>query len=120
MQDSATDTGIVEQIVCSRCGLCCRLFLINLDEAEYASGEYLTVFDDLKMVEDFDQAADCGANLLAQQDDGSCIYLKAGGCNIHERRPTACREFFCGGNEDEFADMREEIRKTRILDKLEQ
>jgi len=99
--------------VCSQCGLCCQLFLINLSEVEYRSREYQTIFSDLALFEDFDAAASCGANILGQHTDGSCIYLAEGKCSIHERRPQVCRNFFCKGNEPEFAQMRKDIEEAR-------
>ena len=99
------------------CGLCCRLFLINLDEEEYYSGDYSTVFDHMDPINDFALASDCGANILKQNEDGSCIYLKSNKCNIHENRPGVCRDFYCSGTENEYEGMREIITNTRLKDK---
>jgi len=101
---------------CSMCGLCCRLFLINLNAEEYYSGDYLTVFDYLEPINDFALASECGANILKQNDDGGCIYLESEKCSIHERRPIVCREFYCTGTETEYAGMREIIAKARDKD----
>jgi len=98
---------------CTQCGLCCQLFLINLNESEYRSGAYQTIFGDLEKFDDFDEAKACGANLLDQQVDGSCIYLAGGKCSIHERRPLVCRDFFCTGDEPRFAEMRRVIEEAR-------
>jgi Fe-S-cluster containining protein len=88
--------------------------LINLDEKEYYSGDYLTVFDALETINDFALANECGANILKQIEDGSCIYLQSDKCSIHERRPRVCREFYCTGTEKEYAGMREIIAKARL------
>ena len=66
--------------VCAMCGLCCQLFLINLNKGEYYSGEYSTVFDDIEIFTDFSKACEYGANLLKKQANDSCIYLKADKC----------------------------------------
>src|SRR4030042_3777208 len=100
------DTEKQKQPICSMCGLCCKLFWINLNEKEYYSGKYLTVFDDIKVYNDFTTAKECGANLLKQQKNGSCIYLQANKCSIHERRPAVCRQFFCSGTEKKYEKMR--------------
>jgi len=79
---------------CNGCGLCCKLFLINLSRKEYQSGKYQTMFATNGAMDNFKQARRCGANLLAQRPDGGCIYLKDNKCGIHANRPKACRDFF--------------------------
>ena len=74
---------------CNGCGLCCKLFLINLSKEEYLSGKYKTMFGE------HDLPAKYGANFLSQKTDGSCIYLKGNECSIHADRPKVCRDFFC-------------------------
>ena len=98
---------------CSMCGLCCRLFLINLNEKEYYSGKYKTIFDERETLEDFSAAKVCGANLLKQHTDESCIYLKENKCSIHENRPAVCRGFFCTGTENKYKKMRKMIESVR-------
>ncbi|HUW21325.1 MAG TPA: YkgJ family cysteine cluster protein [Candidatus Bathyarchaeia archaeon] len=98
---------------CSQCGLCCRLFSVNLTEKEYRSGKYRTQFEDLGLIDDFNQAAACGANILKQKADGSCFYLKRNKCSIHEIRAQVCREFFCTSKLKKFRKMIEQIEKTR-------
>ena len=68
---------------CSKCGVCCKLFLINLTESEYKSKRYKTQFEKFGLIKDFKQAEECGANIIEQNEgDGSCIYLKKGVCSI--------------------------------------
>jgi len=98
---------------CNQCGECCKLFFINLNEEEYNSREFRTIFDDLAVVEDYSIASDCGANFLAKKDDGSCIYLEDNSCSIHESRPQVCRSFFCDSTEDEYQTMREIIKEAK-------
>lgn len=102
-----------EQSSCSMCGLCCQLFLINLNEAEYRSGQYQTIFENLEIFDDFDKATACGANIVDQAENGRCIYLEMGKCSIHESRPAVCREFFCRGKEPQFSEMRKIIEEAR-------
>ncbi len=92
---------------CSQCGVCCRLFLINLTEEEYRSGKYKTIFDEF--VDDFEEAELVGANILEQKEDKSCIYLEDNICSIHPNRPQSCRPFFCSSQEDKFKTMIEKI-----------
>jgi len=94
---------------CDQCGVCCKLFLITLNEEEYRSGKYKTLFEMFGFVEDFEEAVRDGANILAQHDDESCIYLKDGKCSIHEDRPSACRKFFCKSKDPSFASMIKKI-----------
>ncbi len=39
--------------ICTGCGTCCKLFLINLNEEEYRSKKYKTQFDSLDFSNDF-------------------------------------------------------------------
>jgi len=99
---------------CLQCGVCCQLFVINLNEEEYKSGRYKTVFEEFGVVDDFAEAELIGANLLAQKDpEITCIYLQNGKCSIHQDRPQACRDFFCESKEDWCQDMIERIREYK-------
>jgi Fe-S-cluster containining protein len=96
---------------CSQCGVCCKLFLINLTEKEYKSLRYKTQFEEFERVEDFSEAELCGANIITQREDGSCIYLENGNCSIHDKRPEACRAFFCDSKNPKFKVMIEKINE---------
>ncbi len=96
---------------CSQCGTCCKLFLINLTKEEYFSRKYKTQFKEL--TKDFEEAELCGANILAQKKDNSCIYLKNNKCSIHSIRPVSCRNFFCDSKEPNFQGMIKEINKNK-------
>ncbi|MBL7159067.1 YkgJ family cysteine cluster protein [Candidatus Microgenomates bacterium] len=98
---------------CSQCGLCCYLFLVNLDEEEYLSGKYKTQLGEFGLINDFHKAAACGANILKQKKDGNCIYLKKNKCSIHKIRPKVCKEFFCASKLKKFRGMIEQIEKKR-------
>ena len=95
---------------CNQCGVCCRLFLINLTEEEYKSGRYKTLFDEFGIIDDFDEAELAGANILAHKNDESCIYLKGSKCSVHKNRPQSCKNFFCRSNDKRFKSMIEKIK----------
>ena len=95
---------------CSGCGVCCRLFLINLSKEEFKSKKYRTQFEKFESM-NFKQAESCGANILEQKDDGSCFYLKDTKCSIHESRPDACKAFFCTSKSKAFKEMIKDIKK---------
>ncbi len=97
---------------CDQCGVCCKLFVINLNEEEYKSKKYKTVFEEFGLVE-FREAELIGANLLAQKEDDSCIYLKDGKCSIHHDRPQSCRRFFCDSKDSWFKSMIKKIKKYK-------
>ena len=97
---------------CLQCGVCCKLFYINLTEEEYRSGKYKTQFDEFEFVEDFEEAEMCAANIIAQKEDGSCIYLEGGKCSIHDTRPLVCRKFFC--EDSNFESMNKKIKDYKI------
>ena len=99
---------------CSQCGVCCKLFLINLDEAEYRSKKYRTIFEEFGFEEDFAEAEFSCANILAKNDDDSCIYLKENKCSIHEQRPLSCRKFFCNSEDKQFQGMIEKIKEHKL------
>ncbi len=98
---------------CSQCGLCCRLFLINLTEEEYKSKKYKTQLEEFGLVENFKNAASCGANILKQKKDGSCAYLKDNKCSIHKIRPQACQDFFCTSKLKKFKGMVDLIKEKQ-------
>ena len=97
---------------CNQCGICCKLFYINLSKEEYKSKKYKTQFDEFEFVEDFEEAELCAANIITQKKDGSCIYLKDGQCLIHSTRPVSCRNFFCKDNK--FKSMNKKIKDYKI------
>ena len=94
-------------------GVCCKLFLINLNEEEYHSRRFKTVFDDFDHINDFEEAELTGANILRQKEDGSCIYLKDNLCSIHKDRPEVCTKFFCNTTKPQFKDMVEKVNKFK-------
>jgi putative endonuclease len=98
---------------CSQCGICCRLFLINLTEKEWKSGRYKTQLKKSHFDDDFSAVLKYGGNIVSQNKDGSCIYLKNNKCSIHERRPQSCREFFCTSTLKKYKDMIQIIKKRR-------
>jgi putative endonuclease len=98
---------------CDQCGLCCRLFLINLSESEYRSGKFETELGKFGLINNFGQAVECGANILKRKKDGACVYLKRNKCSIHDHRPQVCREFFCSSSKERFQGMVEQIEKAR-------
>ena len=101
---------------CHSCGVCCKLFVINLNKEEYELGKYKTIFAEFGTV-DFEEAELTGANLLAQNEDESCIYLQEGKCSIHDSRPQVCRNFFCDSDEEWFKSMIEKIEKYKAKQK---
>jgi len=98
---------------CGECGVCCRLFMINLTEEEYKSGRYRTLFEEFDIVDDFEEAELCAANIIRQNDDESCIYLKDNKCSIHDKRPQSCRNFFCELDDNKFSSMIEKIKRYK-------
>ena len=87
--------------------------MINLTEEEYKSGKYKTMFEEFGIVENFEEAEQDAANIIAQKEDGSCIYLKDGKCSIHDFRPKACRLFFCDSKDEKFKVMIDKIREYK-------
>jgi Fe-S-cluster containining protein len=99
---------------CSQCGVCCKLFVINLNEEEYNSKRYKTVFEEFGHFDDWGKAEMIGANLLVQKEDGeSCIYLNEKKCSIHNKRPKACRAFFCESKEEWCQEMVQRINERK-------
>ncbi len=101
------------QHTCDRCGICCKHFLINLDEHEYRSGKYQLIFGDIDLIDDFELASECGANLLAKNEEGGCIYLQNNRCSIHADRPKVCRDFFCKSDDQRYHKMIESIQRSK-------
>ena len=103
---------------CYKCGVCCTLFLINLNEEEYKSGKYKTEFEEYGINSDFLEAELCGQNIITQKKDGSCFYLKNKKCSIHNIRPKSCRNFFCASKDPSFKTMIEKINARKMLSKV--
>ena len=99
---------------CSQCGICCRLFLINLTQKEWMSDEYKTELKEFDLNDDFSSVQRYGGNILSQKKDGSCIYLKNNLCAIHKRRPRSCREFFCSSTLKKFKGMQRMIQCNHV------
>lgn len=97
---------------CKACGLCCKLFYINLSEEEYTSGKYITELGEYGVIEKFGEAKSCGANLLAKKKNGECIYLENNKCSIHADRPVVCRQFFCSTKAKKFQGMVKIIKEA--------
>ncbi len=100
---------------CSRCGICCSLFLINLTKKEWLSGKYKTEFKEFGLDSDFNKVKQYGGNILSQKKDGSCIYLKNNLCSIHKRRPKSCRDFSCSSTLKKFKGMIRMIKKKDFI-----
>ncbi len=98
---------------CSQCGICCKLFLINLTQEEWLSGGYKTELQEFALDDNFDTMQQYGGNILSQKKDGSCIYLKNNSCSIHKRRPQSCRDFFCESTLKKFKGMISLIKKGK-------
>ncbi len=101
---------------CSQCGICCRLFLINLTKEEYVSGQYDTEFKKFDREKDFGILQQYGGNILSQKKDGSCIYLKNNLCSIHKKRPLSCRDFICSSKIKKFKKMISMIKGRKKLE----
>ena len=100
--------------LCNGCGLCCKLFYINLSKEEYQSGKYKTELGEFGKIENFNEARSCGANLLAKKPDGSCVYLENNKCSIHAERPGVCRNFFCTTSAKKFKVMVDSIKEKDV------
>jgi len=105
---------------CESCALCCKLFLINLNEKEFYSGIFQTELITDEHFNDFETIEEYGLNIVKKNEDGTCIYIKDKKCSIYENRPQVCRDFFCGSDKAEFKGMAEEIAnflKNKTQDK---
>jgi Fe-S-cluster containining protein len=101
---------------CTKCGICCKLFLINLNEDEWTSGKYKTALKGYDLGNDFKIVQKYGGNVLKQKKDGSCIYLKKNLCSIHTRSPQACRDFSCTSKAEKFKGMIRVIKERNEKD----
>ncbi len=101
-------------IGCRGCTLCCRLFLINLNEEEYRSGKYFTeLLTDGGIPDDFVFAEENGLNIVKKKKNGSCVYLRNNRCSIYDSRPEVCRDFLCSSPDIRFIEMIEELNEKR-------
>lgn len=75
------------------------------------------MFEQFGIIKNFSKAKKYGLNLLAQNKDNSCIYLKNNSCQIHQDRPRLCRAFFCTSKSKRFEKMRQAIGLERLKNK---
>lgn len=80
---------------CQRCGACCRweghVILTDEDIARLAVA---TALSEVDFIERYTILAANRCQLsLAEQADGSCIFLKEDRCSVYEARPRQCRSF---------------------------
>ena len=75
------------------------------------------MFESFGVVDDFGDAEIDGSNILAQHDNGSCIYLKDGKCLIYDKRPEVCRKFFCDSEDKKFEGMIKKINEYELSNK---
>jgi Fe-S-cluster containining protein len=98
---------------CIQCGICCRLFLINLNQKELLSGKFETQFKEYISDTNFDTIKKYGGNILKRNSDGSCNYLENNLCSIHKNRPQACRNFSCSSKLTKYKGMIALINKEK-------
>jgi hypothetical protein len=71
-------------IQCDGCTRCCHNDAVRLlpgdDASQYQTEPY---------------PGRPGQLMLAHKPDGSCVYLTASGCSIHDRSPTMCKQMDC-------------------------
>ena len=60
---------------CNQCGVCCRLFVINLNEEEYNSRKYKTIFEEFGIV-DFEEAELTEKGLTNEDENSLIIKIK--------------------------------------------
>lgn len=65
------------------------------------------MFEKFGIIENFSKAKKYGINILAQNEDNGCVYLKNNSCSIYKDRPRVCREFFCTSKSKKFEKMRQ-------------
>jgi len=71
-------------VPCKTCRACCRGDILILPMDTHSGYETVK----------FDHPLLGPAERLAQNPDGTCIYLD-GGCSIYDKRPTVCKAFDC-------------------------
>lgn len=103
--------AIKERFECQRCGLCCKapgyVFLTAKDIGQISRR--------LKLTQESFLSQYCtkaqGSHVLKAHEDGSCIFLKDFGCEIHEVKPKQCRDFPRLWREPDAFDYCEGIKK---------
>ncbi|AKJ64151.1 YkgJ family cysteine cluster protein [Kiritimatiella glycovorans] len=85
----------MEHFRCRRCGQCCRrrgyVWLETHDVERLA--EFLGIDTDT-FLDRFTRIAGRARDLsLIENDDGSCVFLKNGRCEVYQARPLQCRTF---------------------------
>lgn len=71
-------------VPCNGCTLCCQNDCIRLLPG-----------DDISIYQTQPHPYLSGALMIAHKPQGSCVYLGASGCTIHDTKPQMCREMDC-------------------------
>lgn len=82
---------------CRRCLICCRFKTIQLNPYEIARLASNRGLSTTLFIERF--TTNSGTFLQSKQD-GTCIFLDAGGCSVHAARPLVCRLYPLGRHVD--------------------
>jgi uncharacterized protein len=85
--------GSVFSYTCNACNRCCYDKRIHVNPHEIAR---LASALGLRTTEVIDRYTDDGGVALGTRDDGSCVFLGAGGCTVHADRPLVCRLYPLG------------------------
>lgn len=82
----------VAEVACDGCTLCCRSgeLIMLCDEDAPPPGGYQTM-----VVGDIGGPEGRVFEVLAQTEDGACVYVTASGCGIHRWAPMVCKVFDC-------------------------
>lgn len=79
--------------VCNRCLVCCRFKTIQLNPYEIAR---LAGNRGLSTTQFIKRFTTHGGTILQANEDGTCVFLDAGGCSVHADRPLVCRLYPLG------------------------
>ena len=94
MADRAEQEKIVEEFVCQRCNECCRqpgyVYMSEEECADAAKFLNKSIYD---FMDECCDVVDKRRIVLKKLSDETCIFLKDGGCMIHEAKPSQCKAF---------------------------
>lgn len=81
-------TNSTSPVPCNGCDACCYYSKIDFDPAKERPED----LEHLDMSPDPDKE---GFAVLRKREDGACIHLGPGGCEVYEHRPLPCRKYDC-------------------------
>ena len=84
---------IQEQIDCTACANCCRVFEIEIKERDIEKLAKFIGVSREEFLRDYTMRAELDNELILKRGEGGCVFLKDNLCSVYDARPQNCAKF---------------------------